>query len=215
MLEPLFRCNLACAGCGKDSVSGAHPEGGTDAGRVLQGGGGVRRADGERSPAASRCCIRRCRRLCRAGCAQEVCLHVHECAAAEGEAALFKPSKYLSFSVHVDGQREHHDFSVCREGGYDIAMEGIRAAVARGVPRDDKYDVVRWRRSEQRPRLLRRSDGSGRREHDGSPGYTYDKAPDQNHFLGRARSRRLFRAILSNRKQDAGSSIRHRCSRSS
>jgi MoaA/NifB/PqqE/SkfB family radical SAM enzyme len=35
---------------------------------------------------------------------------------------LFKPSKYLSFSVHVDGQREHHDFSVCREGGYDIAM---------------------------------------------------------------------------------------------
>ncbi len=45
---------------------------------------------------------------------------------------LFKPSKYLSFSVHVDGQREHHDFSVCREGGYDIAMEGVRAAVAAG-----------------------------------------------------------------------------------
>ena len=46
-----------------------------------------------------------------------------------------------------------------------------------------------------------------------SPGYTYDKAPDQNHFLGKARSRRLFRAILSNRKK-SGSSIPTRCSRS-
>ena len=45
---------------------------------------------------------------------------------------LFKPSKYLTFSVHLDGQREHHDFSVCREGGYDKAVEGIREAVKRG-----------------------------------------------------------------------------------
>src|SRR5207237_10561393 len=45
---------------------------------------------------------------------------------------LFQPSKYLTFSVHLDGQREHHDFSVCREGGYDIAVEGIREAVNRG-----------------------------------------------------------------------------------
>src|SRR5260370_24077768 len=45
---------------------------------------------------------------------------------------LFKPSKYLTFSVHMDGQREHHDFSVCREGGYDLAMAGIKEAVKRG-----------------------------------------------------------------------------------
>ena len=44
----------------------------------------------------------------------------------------FTPSKYLTFSVHLDGQREHHDFSVCREGGYDIAVEGIKEAVKRG-----------------------------------------------------------------------------------
>ena len=37
---------------------------------------------------------------------------------------LFKPSKYLTFSVHMDGQKEHHDFSVCREGGYEIARGG-------------------------------------------------------------------------------------------
>ena len=44
----------------------------------------------------------------------------------------FKPSKYLTFSVHMDGQREQHDFAVCREGTYDIAVEGIREAVKRG-----------------------------------------------------------------------------------
>src|SRR5207245_8555080 len=50
----------------------------------------------------------------------------------EEKLNLFKPSKYLSFSVHMDGEREHHDFSVCREGGYDLAMRGIKAALERG-----------------------------------------------------------------------------------
>ena len=39
---------------------------------------------------------------------------------------LFTPSKYLTFSVHMDGQKDHHDFAVCREGTYDIAVEGIK-----------------------------------------------------------------------------------------
>ena len=80
---------------------------------------------------------------------------------------LFTPSKYLSFSVHVDGQREHHDFSVCREGGYDIAMEGVQGRGGCGLPRDDEHDAVRWSRSELGARALRRADGGGRREHDG------------------------------------------------
>src|SRR5216684_679279 len=42
---------------------------------------------------------------------------------------LFQPSKYLTFSVHMDGQKEHHDFSVCREGGYELAVEGIKEAL--------------------------------------------------------------------------------------
>src|SRR5207244_10652040 len=45
---------------------------------------------------------------------------------------LFKPTKYLTFSVHLDGQREHHDFAVCREGGYDIAVDAVREALQRG-----------------------------------------------------------------------------------
>ena len=48
------------------------------------------------------------------------------------EAGWFKPSKYLTFSVHMDGQEDHHDFSVCREGTYEQAAEGIRLAVEMG-----------------------------------------------------------------------------------
>src|SRR5262249_31591693 len=115
--------------------------------------------------------------------------------------ALFKLSKYLTFSVHVDGQKEHHDFSVCREGGYDKAIEGIREAVKRGF------------RITTNTTLLDGTDHNSVRAFfdemmklvvEGmmlSPGYSYEKAPDQKHFLGKARTRRLFRAILSNRKR--------------
>jgi hopanoid biosynthesis associated radical SAM protein HpnH len=104
--------------------------------------------------------------------------------------------------VHVDGQREHHDFSVCREGGYDIAMEGVRAAIDAGF------------RVTTNTTLFDGADPNSVRAHfdeltqagvEGimvSPGYTYDKAPDQQHFLGRAKSKRLFRSILSNRKKE-------------
>ncbi len=57
---------------------------------------------------------------------------MHQRLAAKEKLDLFKPSKYLTFSVHMDGQKEHHDFSVCREGGYELAVEGIREAVKRG-----------------------------------------------------------------------------------
>jgi len=82
---------------------------------------------------------------------------------------LFKPSKYLTFSVHVDGQKEHHDFSVCREGGYELAIEGIREAVKQGFRVTHEYNSVRRRRSPERPRVFRRNDGAGRRGHDAFP----------------------------------------------
>ena len=84
----------------------------------------------------------------------------------EEKIHLFKPSKYLSFSVHMDGEREHHDFSVCREGGYDIALKGIKLAVSKVLSGYDQHDLVRWRRSEQCSAVFRRDDGRGRRKHD-------------------------------------------------
>jgi len=114
---------------------------------------------------------------------------------------LFKPSKYLSFSVHVDGEKEHHDFGVCREGGHDIAMEGIRAAVAAGFRVTTNTTLFDGADPNSVRRHFDQLMDAGVDSMMISPGYTYDKAPDQKHFLGRARSRKLFRALLSNRKK--------------
>ena len=86
-------------------------------------------ANGRDSREESRSFIRLCRRSSQGLVARKK--YVYMCTNAlllKEKLHLFKPSKYLSFSVHVDGQREHHDFSVCREGGYDIAMAGVKAS---------------------------------------------------------------------------------------
>jgi hopanoid biosynthesis associated radical SAM protein HpnH len=115
---------------------------------------------------------------------------------------LFTPSKYLSFSVHVDGEREHHDFGVCREGGYDIAMEGIKAAVEGGFRVTTNTTLFDGADPNSVRRHFDQMMAAGVESMMVSPGYTYDKAPDQQHFLGKAKSRRLFRAILSNRHKE-------------
>jgi hopanoid biosynthesis associated radical SAM protein HpnH len=114
---------------------------------------------------------------------------------------LFKPSKYLTFSVHVDGQKEHHDFSVCREGGYELAIEGIREAVKKGFRVTTNTTLFDGADPKSVRAFFDEMMELGVEGMMLSPGYSYDKAPDQKHFLGRARTRRLFRAILSNRKK--------------
>src|SRR5258707_5126611 len=113
---------------------------------------------------------------------------------------LFKPSKYLTFSVHVDGQKEHHDFSVCREGGYELAIEGIREAIKQGFRVTTNTTLFDGADPKSVRAFFDEMMELGVEGMILSPGYSYDKAPDQKHFLGRARTRRLFRAILSNRK---------------
>ena len=200
MLEPLFRCNLACAGCGKIQYP-AH---------ILKK---------HLSPEECFRAVEECGAPMVSIPGGEPLMHPQIAEIVEGLVArrkyiylctnalllkekidLFRPSKYLTFSVHMDGQREHHDFSVCREGGYDIAIEGIKEALRRGF------------RVTTNTTLFDGADPASVRDFfdemmalgvEGmmlSPGYSYDKAPDQNHFLGKARTRRLFRAILSNRK---------------
>jgi hopanoid biosynthesis associated radical SAM protein HpnH len=201
MLEPLFRCNLACAGCGKIQYP-AH---------ILKK---------ELTPEQCFRAVDECGAPMVSIPGGEPLMHPQIGKIVEGLVArqkyiylctnalllkekidLFKPSKYLTFSVHMDGQREHHDFSVCREGGYDAALEGVKEALKRGF------------RVTTNTTLFDGADPNSVREFfdemmelgvEGmmlSPGYSYDKAPDQKHFLGRARTRKLFRAILSNRKK--------------
>jgi hopanoid biosynthesis associated radical SAM protein HpnH len=114
---------------------------------------------------------------------------------------LFKPSKYLSFSVHLDGEKEHHDFSVCKEGGFELAVDGVRQAVQRGFRVTTNTTLFDGADPKSVRDFFDEMMALGVEGMMLSPGYSYDKAPDQQHFLGRARTRRLFKAILSNRKK--------------
>lgn len=202
MLEPLFRCNLACAGCGKIqypahvlkmnlspeecfkavdecgapmvSIPGGEPLMHPEIDKIIEGLVARRK-------------------------------YIYLCTNAlllKEKIHLFKPSKYLSFSVHMDGEREHHDFSVCKEGGYDLALEGIREAVKRGFRVTTNTTLFDGADPNSVRRFFDEMMALGVEGMMVSPGYSYDKAPDQKHFLGRNRTRRLFRAILSNRKPE-------------
>jgi hopanoid biosynthesis associated radical SAM protein HpnH len=117
------------------------------------------------------------------------------------DAGWFEPSKYLTFSVHMDGTEEDHDFAVCREGTYQKAVEGIREAVKRGfrvttnTTLFDGADPVAVREFFDEMMDL------GVEGMMVSPGYAYEKAPDQQHFLRRKSTSELFEMVLSNRKK--------------
>jgi len=199
MLEPLFRCNLACAGCGKIQYP-AHilkkqltPE---ECFRAVEECGApmVSIPGGEplMHPQIGEIV---------AGLVERR-KYIYLCTNAlllKEKIDLFRPSKYLTFSVHMDGQREHHDFSVCREGGYDLAVEGVREALKRGFRVTTNTTLFDGADPNSVRVFFDEMMELGVEGMMLSPGYSYDKAPDQQHFLGRARTRRLFRAILSNR----------------
>jgi hopanoid biosynthesis associated radical SAM protein HpnH len=201
MLEPLFRCNLACAGCGKIQYP-AH---------ILKK---------ELSPEECFRAVDECGTPMVSIPGGEPLMHPQIDKIVEGLVArkkyiylctnalllkekldLFKPSKYLTFSVHMDGQREHHDFSVCREGGYDLAVDGIKEALKRGFRVTTNTTLFDGADPNSVRAFFDEMMELGVEGMMLSPGYSYDKAPDQKHFLGRARTRRLFRSILANRKK--------------
>jgi len=201
MLEPLFRCNLGCAGCGKIQ----YPS------HILK-----------KNMTLEQCfrAVDECGAPMVTIPGGEPLMHpqIHEM--VEGLMARkkyiylctnalllkekldrFTPSKYLTFSVHMDGEREHHDFSVCREGGYDIALEGVREAVRRGFRVTTNTTLFDGADAASVRRFFDEMMEVGVEGMMLSPGYSYDKAPDQQHFLGKEVTRSLFRTILSNRKK--------------
>ena len=201
MLEPLFRCNLACAGCGKIQYP-AHilkknltPEQCFQA--VDECGAPV-----VSIPGGEPLMHPQIKEIVEGIVARKK--YVYLCTNAlllKEKLDLFTPSKYLTFSVHVDGQREHHDFSVCREGGYEIAVAAIREALARGFRVTTNTTLFDGADPSSVRGFFDDMMEIGVESMMLSPGYSYDKAPDQKHFLGRARTRRLFHAILANRKK--------------
>jgi len=199
MLEPLFRCNLACAGCGKIQYP-AH---------ILK-----------RQLTPEQCfrAVEECGAPMVSIPGGEPLLHPQIAEIAEGlirrkkyvylctnalilkdKIDQFSPSKYLTFSIHMDGQREYHDFSVCREGGFDIAVESIKEAVRRGFRVTTNTTLFDGADPKSVRAFFDEMMGLGVEGMTLSPGYSYDKAPDQDHFLGREKTKELFNLLLSNR----------------
>src|ERR1700756_338132 len=202
ILEPLFRCNLACAGCGKIQ----YPP------HILKK---------ELTPEECFKAVDECGTPMVSIPGGEPLMHPQIDEIVEGLVArkkyiylctnalllkekldLFKPSKYLTFSVHVDGQREHHDFSVCREGGYDQAIEGVREAIKRGFRVTTNTTLFDGADPKSVRAFFDEMMELGVEGMMLSPGYSYEKAPDKKHFLAPAGTRDCFGPFLSNRKKN-------------
>ncbi|MSR69849.1 MAG: adenosyl-hopene transferase HpnH [Phycisphaerales bacterium] len=203
MLEPLLRCNLACAGCGKiqypahilkrhlsvDECMKAVDECGAPM-VSIPGGEPLLHPD---MPQIVEQLVKRKK-------------YIYLCTNAlllkeKLEAGWFKPSKYLTFSVHMDGIEEHHDFAVCRDGTFQKAVDGIRLAVARGFRVTTNTTLFEGADPNSVREFFDQMMDLGVEGMMVSPGYAYDKAPDQKSFLKRANTHDLFEMVLSNRKE--------------
>ena len=204
MLEPLFRCNLACAGCGKiqypahilkreltvDQCVKAVDECGAPMVSIPGGEPLLHPQIGE--------IVRRL---------VEKKKYIYLCTNAlllkqRLEEGVFKPSKYLTFSVHMDGQEEHHDFAVCREGTFQTARAGIELAVKMGFRVTTNTTLFDGADPNSVRAFFDEMMDLGVEGMMVSPGYAYPKAPDQRHFLAeRRKTNELFKLVLSNRKK--------------
>jgi hopanoid biosynthesis associated radical SAM protein HpnH len=199
MLEPLLRCNLACAGCGKIQYPAHILK------KHLTVEQCLRAVDECGAPMVSipggePLMYPEIERLVDQLVARKK--YVYLCTnaillKAKLEAGLFTPSRYLSFSVHMDGLREEHDDAVCREGVFDQAVEAIQDAVRRGFRVTTNSTLFDGASPMRMRRFFDEMMELGVEGMMLSPGYSYAKAPDQEHFLRRQKTHELFGAMLS------------------
>jgi hopanoid biosynthesis associated radical SAM protein HpnH len=197
-LEPLYQCNLECAGCGKIQ----HPD------DILR-----------RRLTVQQCidAIEECGAPVVSIAGGEPLVHkeidqivgallerkkfVYLCTNAilmDRKIDLFKPHPYFAWSIHMDGLKERHDASVCRDGVFDKAVAAIKEAKARGFrvttnttffTQDDSTSV--------RDVLDFLNDDLKVDNMQISPAYAYEKAPDQEHFMGVERTRAIFKEAFA------------------
>jgi len=196
MLEPLFRCNLACVGCGKidypDPILNqrlsvkdcldAVDECGAPMVAIPGGEPLIHREIGEivKGIVARKKFVS----LCTNALLLEKKLH------------LFEPSPYLFFSVHLDGLEAHHDKSVSQKGVYEKAVRAIKAAQDKGFTVNVNATIFDGHSAEDIAAFLDMTKELGVGVSI-SPGYAYERAPDQEHFLNRRKTKELFRRVFA------------------
>ncbi len=195
MLEPLLRCNLACKGCGKIDYPDA----------ILN-----RRLSFEECMEA----IDECGAPAVSIAGGEPLLHRDMPRIVEGFIARkkfvifctnalllkkkiddYRPSPFFTWSIHLDGDQAMHDKAVCQDGVYDTALEAIDLALARGFRVQINCTVFNDAEPERLAAFLDVMAARGV-ETTISPGYAYERAPDQEHFLNRERTKSLFRDLF-------------------
>ncbi len=196
MLEPLFRCNLACSGCGKID----YPE------EIL-----------DKSLSYEECmnAIDECGAPIVSVAGGEPLIHtempeivrgfidrkkfVYLCTNAlllEKRMKDYKPSPYLTFSIHLDGNQERHDASVCREGVHEKCIEIIKIARDKGFRVTVNCTLFQGESAEEVAEFVQSANDLGIEGVTISPGYSYEHAPRQDQFLKRKESKQLFRDVF-------------------
>ena len=196
MLEPLFRCNLACAGCGKidypkeildkrlsfDECMQAIDECGAPIVSIA-GGEPLIHKEMERIVNGF---IERKKFVYL--CTNAILLKKH--------IDKYKPSPYLTFSIHLDGNKERHDSSVCQKGVYDKCIKAIKIACKKGFRVTLNCTLFQGESAEEVAEFMDTAMELGVEGVTISPGYSYERAPKQDVFLKKRESKQLFRDIF-------------------
>jgi hopanoid biosynthesis associated radical SAM protein HpnH len=196
MLEPLFRCNLACAGCGKIDYPDEILNQRLSVEQCLEavdecGAPVVSIAGGE--PLLHRDIAEVVRGIIARRKFVYLCTNA---LLLEKKIDQFAPNPYFVWSIHLDGDREMHDRSVCLDGVYEKAVAAIRMAKERGFRVNINCTLFNNADPEQVARFFDEVMTIGIDGITVSPGYAYERAPDQQHFLNRNKTKQLFRDIF-------------------
>jgi hopanoid biosynthesis associated radical SAM protein HpnH len=200
MLEPLFRCNLACGGCGKIDYPAPILNQRLTVKEALDavdecGAPVVAIAGGEpllhkEMPEIVRGMLKRKK-------------FVYLCTNAlllEKKLDLYEPNPFFAWDIHLDGDQEMHDKAVSQEGTFDRAVSAIKAAKARGFRVTINCTLFDGANAERVAKFFNYVTELGIDGIMTSPGYAYERAPDQAHFLSRQKTKQLFRDILKRGK---------------
>jgi len=196
MLEPLFRCNLACSGCGKidypDAILNKRLSVADSLAAVDECGAPVVSIAGgeplihKEMPEIVQGIIARKK-------------YIYLCTNAlllEKKIADYAPSPYLTFSIHLDGMRDRHDASVCQSGVFDQVVKVIKNTVRKGFRVTVNCTFFQGESAEEAAEFFDFVMGLGVEGINVSPGFSYEHAPQQDLFLQRQTTKQLFRDIF-------------------